>query len=591
MTNAPNRRLAAILVADVVGFSRHTERDDAGTLAHLRAIRADVIDPAIADLHGRLVKSTGDGVLAEFASADAALRCAIRVQRALAERNAGVAPDVRIDLRIGVNLGDVIVDGDGDIFGDGVNVAARLEALAPPGGICIASAVRDQIHGNLGVDFVDAGDQQVKNIARPIRAFVVDLAGVPGVAPAPASAPASKLRAMSIGVCPLVAAADEAVPPQRARVATREFAAMLARSSSMVAVVPVPPALAEKAQDEPAAVGRAVAVRYLFEGDLHATSLHARVVDAASGEQVWSESATLPAESDAGAFARALHAVVWHLGRAVITAEIRRVLAEPLAQSTPVENVVRALALDRTEPDPRRRFAEKERLLGDALARDPACVPALIGLAIILDQRGDFDLAADPVALGQRMLELTAKAVRLNDIQPTTWFLHSAALMATGQWQAALEASAKAIRLEPFSSMLASHHAALTAWCGRPAEARVMLEAAIAANPQGAAADMQILCMVSLLLGNYREAVDAAERAIGLGANDPVDTPLHAAAAYAQLGDMAKAASALDDVLRALPGFTIATHRWRHRVAHPDLIRLVEQHLYPGLRKAGLPEG
>ncbi len=315
------------------------------------------------------------------------------------------------------------------------------------------------------------------------------------------------------------------------------------------------------------------------------------MVDAASGEQVWSESATLPAESDAGAFARALHAVAWHLGRAVITAEIRRVLAEPPAQSTPVENVVRALALDRTEPDPRRRFAEKERLLGDALARDPACVPALIGLAIILDQRGDFDLSADPVALGQRMLELTAKAVRLNDIQPTTWFLHSAALMATGQWQAALEASAKALRLEPFSSMLASHHAALTAWCGRPAEARVMLEAAIAANPQGAAADMQILCMVHLLLGNYREAADAAERAIGLGANDPVDTPLHAAAAYAQLGDMAKAASALDDALRALPGFTIATHRWRHRVAHPDLIRLVEQHLYPGLRKAGLPEG
>jgi adenylate cyclase len=588
MTTLPNRRLAAILVADVVGFSRHTERDDAGTLAHLRAIRAEVIDPAIADLGGRLVKSTGDGVLAEFASADAALRCAIRVQRALAERNDGAAADLRIDLRIGVNLGDVIVDGD-DIFGDGVNVAARLESLAPPGGICIASAVRDQVHGSLDVEFVDAGDQQVKNIARPIRAFVVDLAGGRGAAPAPV--PASKVRAMSIGVCPLFAAMDEAGLSQRARVTTREFTAMLARSSSMIAVVPVPTTLAAKAQDEPAAVGRALAVRYLVEGDLRVESLHVRVVDAASGEQVWSESASLPAAAEVDAGSRALHAVAWHLGRAVIAAEIRRVLAEPLAQSTPVENVVRAVALDRTEPDPRKRYAEKERLLEDALARDPACVPALMGLAIALDQRTDYDLSADPVALAQRMLELTAKAVRLNEIQPTTWFLHSAALIATGQWQASLEACAKAIRLEPWSSMLASHHAALTAWCGRPAEARAMLEEAIATNPQGAAADMQILCMVHLLLGNYREAVEAADKAIGLGANDPAETGLYVAAAHAQLGDMAKATSALDAVLRALPGLTIALHRSRNRLAHPDRIRLVEQHLYPGLRKAGLPEG
>ena len=589
MTTAPNRRLAAILVADVVGFSRHTERDDAGTLAHLRAIRAEVIDPAIADLGGRLVKSTGDGVLVEFASADAALRCAIRVQRALAERNQGAAADLRIDLRIGVNLGDVIVDGDNDIFGDGVNVAARLESLAPPGGICIAAAVRDQVHGSLDVEFVDAGDQQVKNIARPIRAFVVDIAGSRGAAPAPA--PPTKLRAMSVGVCPLVAAADDPGLVRRAKIMTREFTAMLARSGVTIAVVPVPPALAAKAPDEPAAVGRALAVRYLVEGDLRAASLHVRVVDAASGEQTWSESTVLPAAADGDAEARALHAVAWHLGRAMLTAEIRRVLAEPLAQSTPVENVVRALALNSTEPDPRQRSAEKERLLEDALARDPMCVPALVGLALALDQRTDHDLAADPVALAQRMLELTTKAVRLNDIHPTTWFLHSGALNATGQWQAALEASAKAMRLEPWSSMLLSHHAALTAWCGRPAEARAMLEDAIATNPQSSAAPMQDLCMAHLLLGNYRDAVDAGEKAIGLGADDPMRTGLHVVAACAQLGEVEKATAALDAVLRALPGLTIAMHRWRNRLAHPDWFRLAERHLYPGLRKAGLPEG
>lgn len=589
MTTAPNRRLAAILVADVVGFSRHTERDDAGTLAHLRAIRAEVIDPAIADLRGRLVKSTGDGVLVEFASADAALRCAIRVQRALAERNQGAAADLRVDLRIGVNLGDVIVDGEGDIFGDGVNVAARLESLAPPGGICIAAAVRDQVHGSLDVEFADAGEQQVKNIARPIRAFIVDIAGSRGTAPA--SSPPAKLRAMSVGVCPLVAAVDDPGLVRRAKVTTREFTAMLARSGVTIAVVPVPHVLAAKAPDEPAAVGRALAVRYLVEGDLRPASLHVRVVDAASGEQLWSESTALPAAADGDAEARALHAVAWHLGRAMLTAEIRRVLAEPLAQSTPVENVVRALALNSTEPDPRKRSAEKERLLEDALARDPTCVPALVGLALALDQRTDQDLSADPVALAQRMLELTTKAVRLNDIQPTTWYLHSGALIATGQWQAALEASAKALRLEPWSSMLASHHAALTAWCGRPAQARAMLEDAIATNPQNSAAPMQDLCMAHLLLGNYRDAVEAGEKAIGLGADDPMRTGLHVVAACAQLGETAKAAAALDAVLRALPGLTIAMQRWRNRLAHPDWMRLAEEHLYPGLRKAGLPEG
>src|SRR5437764_6587911 len=170
--SAVTRKLAAILIADVVGFSRHMERDDAGTFARLREIRERIVDPKIAEYGGRVVKTAGDGMLLEFSSADSALHCAIDVQRAMHADNLSKPSDQRIEFRIGINIGDIIVDGT-DIAGDGVNVASRLEALAEPGGICVSSAVREQVHGNLDVDFDDIGEQQLKNIVRPIRDYRV----------------------------------------------------------------------------------------------------------------------------------------------------------------------------------------------------------------------------------------------------------------------------------------------------------------------------------------------------------------------------------------------------------------------------------
>ena len=164
------RRLAAILAADVAGYSRLMEGDEDGTLAALRAIRDELVDPKIAEHRGRIVKTTGDGLLVEFASVVDAVRCAVEVQRAMAERNAGVPADKRIELRIGIHQGDVIVE-DGDIFGDGVNLAARLESLADPGGICVSGRVHADVAGKLDVGFEDLGEQQVKNISRPVRVF------------------------------------------------------------------------------------------------------------------------------------------------------------------------------------------------------------------------------------------------------------------------------------------------------------------------------------------------------------------------------------------------------------------------------------
>src|SRR5215468_6083069 len=166
------RRLAAILAADVAGYSRLIGADEGGTLERLRALRRELLDPKIAEHRGRLVKTTGDGLLVEFGSVVDALRCAVEVQHEMTGRNAGVPPDSRIEFRIGINVGDIVVE-DGDIFGDGVNVAARLEGLAEPGGICVSARVQEDAAGKLDLAFEDIGEQQLKNITRAVRAYRV----------------------------------------------------------------------------------------------------------------------------------------------------------------------------------------------------------------------------------------------------------------------------------------------------------------------------------------------------------------------------------------------------------------------------------
>jgi len=201
------RRLAAILAADVAGYSRLMGEDEEGTLAALKAIRRDLGDPKIKEHHGRIVKTTGDGLLVEFASVVDAVRCAVDLQRAMAERNANVAAAKRIEFRMGIN----IIFEDGDIFGDGVNVAARLETLAQPGGICVSRVVRDQVRDKLDFSFEDLGEQQVKNIARPVRVYRVWTNGAPRVAAAPAARPRLPRWAIAIGVVACIVVVSAAV--------------------------------------------------------------------------------------------------------------------------------------------------------------------------------------------------------------------------------------------------------------------------------------------------------------------------------------------------------------------------------------------
>src|SRR5690348_8892833 len=204
---ASTRRLAAILAADVAGYLRLMGADEEGTLERLKAHRRQLIDPKIAEHHGRIVKTTGDGVLAEFASVVDATRCAAEVQRGMLDREPDATEERRLRLRIGVNLGDIIAEG-GDIFGDGVNVAARLEALAEPGGICVSRTVRDHIRDKLAYPFEDRGEQSVKNIARPVRVYALP---PKAIADLPASGVLPEAPHRRRGALPAIAAAAAAV--------------------------------------------------------------------------------------------------------------------------------------------------------------------------------------------------------------------------------------------------------------------------------------------------------------------------------------------------------------------------------------------
>src|SRR5215471_5783962 len=262
-----SRKLVAVVMADVVGYSRLMERDEAGTHARLRELRLKLFDPKIAEHGGRTVNTAGDGMLLEFPSATSAMRCAVEVQREMAARNLELAPDERIELRAGINLGDIIVDGN-DIIGDGVNVAQRLETLAEPGGICVASAVVEQVREDLGVEFIDAGEQRVKNISRPIRVFRVAGPHVDRPDAPNATSAAAEPPPRSIMVVPFRAPPDDGE--------LRSFAGALASDLSRILADTIRDAqvvLVETVSDqgERAFADRGPKARYLVKGELRAS--------------------------------------------------------------------------------------------------------------------------------------------------------------------------------------------------------------------------------------------------------------------------------------------------------------------------------
>lgn len=624
------RKLAAIVVADVVGFSRHMERDDAGTLARLREIREQLIDSKIAEYGGHVVKTAGDGMLLEFSSADAALRCAADVQRGMADRNAGVPPEQRIEFRIGINLGDIIVDGN-DIAGDGVNVAARLEALAEPGGICVSGSVREQVHGNVDVGFNDIGEQQVKNIARPIRIFRVALgdqatridtqgrwqrptralrqrwvgAGVLTVCLASIAvwavlhfwqtAPVPTAPPLSVAILPFTAPAGSAAEEQVANALTRDLALGLGRNRS---VQVASPSAAETYQGKAVAVrsiGRELNVRYVVAGEARHVGqqfvVDVRLIGADKETQAWSGRLQLEGQPLAQEHGNVTARLTRRLYEAMWDADVARADKPPAAGASAMEVALHAQHVWARDPLSVTGTEAAKKLFDEALRLDPSLVAALTGEAIALEVQLYSDPHADHDRLVQEMDQLTYRAVNVDSKDPRAWSTRAGALGYQWRWSGAIEASDQELKLDPTRDTALDRRAELMLFMGRPTEALKLVDQALALDPSNVVAigwPMEIRCRAYIMLDRYEEAMAPCEKAATL--DDYWMPHAYLLAVYTHQRETAKADAEKAKLLKQRPSTSIADFKALRLSDSPDFLQQTETHLFADLRKAGIPE-
>src|SRR5271157_4578423 len=382
---AETRKLAAILCSDVVGFSRLAGADEDSILARLRALRSDLIDPTIAVHNGRVVKRTGDGSIVEFRSVVDAVRCAIEVQNAMVERNAGVPEDRRIVFRIGIHLGDVVEESDGDLMGDGVNIAARLEGIAAPGAICLSEQAYWQVKGRLDLAVTDLGPKQLKNIAEPIRVYSLDV-GQPAQAKPAMTSAAEKSAPPHLSMVVLPFANIGGDPEQEHFVdgVTESLTTDLSRIRGAV-VIARNTAFAYKGKPlDVKTIGRELHVRYVLEGSVQRSGNRMRVnvqlIDAETGSHLWAERFDKPPadlfEMQDEIVARLANA----LDSQLVVAEARRAERAPNPDSMDLWFQGRSWWYKGITPD---NLATARRLYERALALDPANTRALVGVAAV----------------------------------------------------------------------------------------------------------------------------------------------------------------------------------------------------------------
>ena len=545
------RRLAAIVSADVVGYSLLMGRDDSATLAGLKAHRQELIDPKIAEYGGRIVKTTGDGLLLEFPSVVDAVRCAVDVQRGMAERNADVPAEQRIEFRIGVNVGDIIIDGD-DIFGDGVNVAARLQTLADPGGICVSKVVRDQVLDKLSFAFEDLGAQEVKNIARPVEVYRVALEGKPPVGRGRVRLPQRPLTrrtglglgfaalagvvstfvwwhshrdatpppfAMSVAVLPITAHGGSSADVGLADTLTSNVTGRLSRDRWTRVVAQGQVGRSPGAPEDLRHLGRELRVRYLTVGELHRDESKVvvlmRLIDAETGADAWSDRFDLEAAQLESEQVRVAELIERRLWNGVLSAATKHAKANP-SSSDPWNLFLRTMDMYNKNGD--RAVSRKQ--MEDVLRLDPDFAPALaLEAGIIMTQLSEeteADIAR--ISRGKEDLDrLSSRAVVLDASDSLAWQYRAEALMWLGRWDEALAANARARVLDPGGIRRELDRASILRRIGRPIEALRVIQQAHAMDPSTADVDDAssfsfVECVTNLVLGNYREATASCEQ-------------------------------------------------------------------------------
>lgn len=573
------RRLAAIFAADMAGFCRHMEADEAGTLARFKALRLELIDPAIAAHRGRLIKTTGDGLLVEFPSALDAVECAVEIQRGMAGRNEGVAADDCLHFRIGINLGDVIVE-DGDIFGDGVNVAARLETLAPPGGICISGAVREQIGDRHGLALEDMGEQAVKNIVRPIRVWRVGLRTVP-VAPRPAAA--DRRTKPALAVLPFANMSGDPGQEIFADGLTEDILTELSRFHEITVISRNSAFVYKGKAVKIADIAREFCVQYVVEGSVRKAGDRVRVtvqlIDAESDRHLWAERYDRKFEDIFDIQDEITRTIVATLPGRIEAAGQERAARKVPANMAAYECVLAGKVLHHraTAQD----NAEAQRLLDRAAALDPNYAHAHAWKACVLGQAWVHGWCNDLADTLDKVHAELALARRLDDNDSDVHRILAAVHIIKNDHAGAWQHQERAFALNPNNDLIVVQHGEILTWLGRAEEGVDWIRLAMRLNPFHPERFWSHLGRAHYGARQYAEAVRA------YGRLSKPDHSQHAflAAAHAQAGTRDAAAVHAKEVTRLVPAFSIERFLGTlHYLQDSD-----RAHLREGLVKAGLP--
>jgi adenylate cyclase len=584
-----SRKLVAVFAADVEGYSRLMGADEVGTLKGLTERRA-ILDRLIGEHGGRIANTAGDSVLAEFGSAVEAVQCAVEAQTALAEANASVAPDRRISFRIGVHIGDVMVRA-GDLFGDGVNIAARLQSIAKPGGICISGATCDQVRKILPITFADLGAQQVKNIQEPIRAYQVAAVGeATELALAHLGETASPLQLPdkpSIAVLPFENMSRDPEQEYFADGMVEEIITALSRFRWLFVIARNSSFTFKGKAIDVKEIGRRLGVRYVLEGSVRKASGKVRIagqlIDAVTGTHIWADRFERDLTEVFALQDEVTVAVVSAVQPKLLRTEIALAARRRPDSLTAYDFYLRALK--QYYPLTREGFAEALRLAHRALELDPGFGRAASLAGISHMNNVTLGYAIDPQLDKQEAVRLSRLALSLDDSDPDT--LATAAMISAfmvGDCESEIEMAERAVALNPNSYWAWLYRGWVYRIAGLPEEAVRSFERAIRVSPVDPLLHLTFAGMgyAFIDLGRFDEAIVAGKKA---QRQNPSFSATHRclAAAFAHLGRDAEAREAAARLLQVDPAFTITS--WIARGGQSNSKLLIE-----GLRKAGLPE-
>jgi len=568
------RRLVAILAADIVGYSRLMGQDEAGTLAALKALRADVLDPRITEHKGRIFKATGDGVLVEFPSVVNAVACAVDIQQAMAIRNADLSEDRMFQFRIGVNIGDVIVEGE-DIFGDGVNIAARLEGIAPAGGVVVSGTARDHLGNRLDLQFEDLGEETLKNIDKGVKVYRVSPREFQSIR---SSAPDRSRAKLSVAILPFTNMSADADQQYFSDGITEDIITELSRFQSLFVIARHSSFQYRDKSVDVRRVARELAVQYIVEGSVRRSGnrlrITAQLIDAMTGDHVWAdrydrdiEDVFAVQDDVAGTIAATLE------GRVVASA------AERVKQKPSRDWKAYDYFLKGRERDVHDDLTGAEALYARAAELDPTYSHAHAFRAIVLAALARRDFAPELMQRAQASAQLALS------LDPHDAWGHQAAgyiAVRLGKFELAGVHLDRALNLNPNDLMIAADHANWLVRTGKSEEALQRIDAAMKRDPFPATWIWEVRFRALFQLRRYNEAIAALNHASAHGDRHYA----YLAATCAHLGRIKDAQAAVRGLLQEMPAASVTRIAASEPYSSPHHL----DHLIEGLRKAGLPD-